>query len=75
MRALIQNGASVQLPAAAHGGARGESWIVRRVARTLAHRSQLKKLAESTLGSGNLSVAVRMPEGERLEEWIAVHST
>ncbi|KAI3617919.1 hypothetical protein CBS9595_003828 [Malassezia furfur] len=35
---------------------------------------QLKKLAESTLGSGNLSVAVRMPEGERLEEWIAVHT-
>lgn len=38
-------------------------------------RSQLKKLAESTLGSGNLNVAVRLPEGERLEEWVAVHST
>lgn len=43
--------------------------------RAPANVSQLKKLAESTLGSGNLNVAVRLPEGERLEEWIAVHST
>lgn len=36
--------------------------------------SQLKKLAESTLGSGNLQVAVRLPEGELFEEWLAVHT-
>ncbi|CED83826.1 mob1 phocein [Phaffia rhodozyma] len=34
---------------------------------------QLKKFAESTLGSGNLRAAVRLPEGEDENEWIAVH--
>lgn len=35
---------------------------------------QLRRLAESTLGSGNLRVAVRLPEGEFFEEWLAVHT-
>lgn len=36
---------------------------------------QLKKYAESTLGSGNLKQAVQLPEGEDLNEWLAVNST
>ena len=36
---------------------------------------QLKKYAEATLGSGNLRLAVTLPEGEDLNEWLAVNST
>jgi hypothetical protein len=36
---------------------------------------QLKKYAEATLGSGNLRLAVALPEGEDLNEWLAVNST
>ena len=35
---------------------------------------QLKKFAEATLGSGNLRAAVVLPEGEDLNEWLAVHT-
>lgn len=35
---------------------------------------QLKKYAEATLGSGNLRLAVRLPEGEDINEWLAVNS-
>jgi MOB kinase activator 1 len=35
---------------------------------------ELKKYAEATLGSGNLRLAVALPEGEDLNEWLAVHS-
>ncbi|GJJ07599.1 hypothetical protein Clacol_001802 [Clathrus columnatus] len=34
---------------------------------------QLRKYAEATLGSGNLRLAVQLPEGEDLNEWLAVH--
>ncbi|KIR40093.1 kinase regulator [Cryptococcus deuterogattii 99/473] len=34
---------------------------------------QLKQYAQQTLGSGNLRTAVKLPEGEDLQEWIAVH--
>ena len=40
----------------------------------MTYLSQLKRLAESTLGSGNLRVAVQVPDGELFEEWLAVHS-
>ncbi|WFD24547.1 Mitotic exit network component [Malassezia equina] len=40
----------------------------------MTYLSQLKRLAESTLGSGNLRVAVQVPDGELLEEWLAVHT-
>ena len=33
----------------------------------------LKKYAEATLGSGNLRVAVQLPPGEDLNEWLAVN--
>lgn len=36
---------------------------------------QLKKYAEATLGSGNLRLAVALPEGEDINEWLAVNST
>jgi len=32
------------------------------------------KCASSTLGSGNLRLAVTLPEGEDLNEWVAVNS-
>eukprot|EP01104_Vermistella_antarctica_P013284 TRINITY_DN3_c1_g1_i1.p1 TRINITY_DN3_c1_g1~~TRINITY_DN3_c1_g1_i1.p1 ORF type:complete len:228 (+),score=58.42 TRINITY_DN3_c1_g1_i1:34-684(+) len=35
---------------------------------------QLKKYAEATLGSGNLRLAVTLPEGEDLNEWLAVNT-
>ena len=35
----------------------------------------LMKYALDTLGSGNLRQAVTLPEGEDLNEWIAVNST
>ncbi|KAI0921681.1 hypothetical protein AcV5_000795 [Taiwanofungus camphoratus] len=35
---------------------------------------QLRKYAEATLGSGNLRLAVQLPDGEDLNEWLAVHA-
>ncbi|PWN23713.1 hypothetical protein BCV69DRAFT_279637 [Microstroma glucosiphilum] len=35
---------------------------------------QLKRYAEATLGSGNLRAAVLLPEGEDLDEWLAVNT-
>jgi len=35
---------------------------------------QLKQYAEATLGSGNLKLAVKLPEGEDLNEWLAVNT-
>ncbi|PWN50493.1 putative MOB1 protein [Violaceomyces palustris] len=35
---------------------------------------QLKRYAEATLGSGNLRLAVILPEGEDLDEWLAVNT-
>lgn len=34
----------------------------------------LMKHAQNTLGSGNLRLAVQLPDGEDLNEWIAVNS-
>ncbi|KAF3850791.1 hypothetical protein F7725_012563 [Dissostichus mawsoni] len=38
------------------------------------HQYELLKHAEATLGSGNLRQAVMLPEGEDLNEWIAVNT-
>ncbi|KAF5370044.1 hypothetical protein D9758_001102 [Tetrapyrgos nigripes] len=35
---------------------------------------QLRKYAEATLGSGNLRLAVQLPDGEDTNEWLAVHA-
>lgn len=37
-------------------------------------QAELQKFAEATLGSGNLKLAVTLPEGEDLNEWLAVNS-
>lgn len=39
------------------------------------HQYDLMKQAAATLGSGNLRLAVMLPEGEDLNEWVAVNST
>ncbi|KAJ6239391.1 mob kinase activator-like 1 [Anaeramoeba flamelloides] len=35
---------------------------------------QLKKYADASLGSGNLKLAVTLPENEDINEWFAVHT-
>ncbi|XP_016306748.1 MOB kinase activator 1B-like isoform X1 [Sinocyclocheilus anshuiensis] len=37
------------------------------------HQYELLKHAEATLGSGNLRMAVMLPDGEDLNEWVAVN--
>ncbi|KAF0980312.1 hypothetical protein FDP41_013526 [Naegleria fowleri] len=37
-------------------------------------RKELHKLAKATLGSGDLSQAVKLPQGEELNDWLAVHT-
>ncbi|KAH6598783.1 hypothetical protein BASA61_002794 [Batrachochytrium salamandrivorans] len=37
-------------------------------------QAELKKFAEATLGSGNLKLAVELPQGEDLNEWLAVNT-
>jgi MOB kinase activator 1 len=34
----------------------------------------LKQIAQMTLGSGNMSLAVELPTGEDLNEWLAVNT-
>ena len=34
---------------------------------------QLRQFAEATLGSGSLRKAVQLPDGEDLNEWLAVN--
>lgn len=36
---------------------------------------QLRQFAEATLGSGSLRKAVKLPEGEDVNEWLAVNGT
>jgi len=38
------------------------------------HQHELMRHAAVTLGSGNLQMAVALPEGEDLNEWIAVNT-
>lgn len=35
---------------------------------------ELKKIAQMTLGSGNMDLAVELPRGEELNEWLAVNT-
>ena len=35
---------------------------------------ELKKLVQVTLGSGNMELAVELPRGEDLNEWLAVNT-
>lgn len=36
---------------------------------------QLRQFAEATLGSGSLRKAVKLPDGEDVNEWLAVNCT
>uniref|UniRef100_A0A3Q3IN09 MOB kinase activator 1A n=1 Tax=Monopterus albus TaxID=43700 RepID=A0A3Q3IN09_MONAL len=38
------------------------------------HQYELLKHTEATVGSGNLQMAVMLPEGEDLNEWVTVNS-
>ena len=38
------------------------------------HQYDMLKHAAATLGSGNLKLAVQLPDGEDANEWIAVNS-
>ncbi|XP_064388925.1 MOB kinase activator 1B-like isoform X2 [Halichondria panicea] len=38
------------------------------------HQHDMMKHAAATLGSGNLKLAVQLPDGEDLNEWIAVNT-
>ena len=38
------------------------------------HAHELMRYASATLGSGNIKQAVALPEGEDLNEWVAVNS-
>eukprot|EP00055_Hartaetosiga_balthica_P000549 m.136877 g.136877 ORF g.136877 m.136877 type:complete len:251 (+) comp11029_c0_seq1:54-806(+) len=38
------------------------------------HQYTLKKYVDETLGAGNLALAVKLPEGEDLNEWLAVNT-
>ncbi|WMV56889.1 hypothetical protein MTR67_050274, partial [Solanum verrucosum] len=42
---------------------------------SLVQGAQLRQHIDSTLGSGNLREAVRLPPGEDINEWLAVNST
>lgn len=37
-------------------------------------QSEMQKYVATTLGSGNLRLAVQLPEGEDLNEWLAANS-
>ena len=37
-------------------------------------QSELQNYVATTLGSGNLRLAVKLPEGEDLNEWLAANS-
>ncbi|KAI8925652.1 Mob1/phocein [Entophlyctis helioformis] len=37
-------------------------------------QAELKRYADATLGTGNLRLAVQLPEGEDLNEWLAVNT-
>ncbi|GAA5847594.1 hypothetical protein JCM3766R1_000803 [Sporobolomyces carnicolor] len=56
-------------------GAKNRTFKPRRTLQDNSTRaSQLKKYADATLGSGNLRLAVMLPEGEDLNEWLAVNT-
>lgn len=38
------------------------------------HAHELLKYSSATLGSGNIKMAVQLPDGEDINEWIAVNS-
>ncbi|XP_077550986.1 MOB kinase activator 1B-like [Haemaphysalis longicornis] len=56
------------------GGRTSETSKPKKIIPEGTHQYDLMKQAASTLGSGNLRLAVMLPEGEDLNEWVAVHT-
>ena len=56
-----------------HRNARTRGQFKPRAANKGTSSYQLRQFAEATLGSGSLRKAVQLPEGEDLNEWLAVN--
>lgn len=56
-----------------HSNARTRGQFKPRQANKGTSSYQLRQFAEATLGSGSLKKAVKLPEGEDLNEWLAVN--
>lgn len=63
--------ASTDIPPSSNARTRGQFKPQRANKGTTSY--QLRQFAEATLGSGSLRKAVKLPEGEDLNEWLAVN--
>ncbi|MCJ1432956.1 MOB kinase activator 1B [Xylographa pallens] len=61
------------LPLSAHSNARTRNQFKPRATNKGTSSYQLRQFAEATLGSGSLRKAVKLPDGEDLNEWLAVN--
>ena len=61
------------LPARSHSNARTRGQFKPRNVNKGTSSYQLRQFAEATLGSGSLRKAVKLPDGEDLNEWLAVN--
>ncbi|KAJ1566318.1 Mitotic exit network component [Cladochytrium tenue] len=66
--ALTGSSTASSLPVAQDAGPSGSS-----TSSSASRDEQLRRYAEATLGEANLRVAVRLPDGEDPDEWLAVH--
>ncbi|GCA64168.1 MOB kinase activator family protein, partial [Kipferlia bialata] len=53
---------------------KGKTFKPHKRAKDTGKRAELSRHAQATLGSGNLREAVTLPEGEDLNEWLAVNT-
>ncbi|XP_046772105.1 MOB kinase activator 1B isoform X2 [Gallus gallus] len=63
-----------ETPATANGSRSSKTFKPKKNIPEGSHQYELLKHAEATLGSGNLRMAVMLPEGEDLNEWVAVNT-
>jgi MOB kinase activator 1 len=64
---------SVDLDSSLYSNSRTRAPFKPQKARSGTSSWQLKQFAEATLGSGSLRKAVKLPEGEDENEWLAVN--
>ncbi|KAH7977545.1 hypothetical protein HPB49_002287 [Dermacentor silvarum] len=62
------------IPCACSGGRSSKTFKPKKNIPEGTHQYDLMKQAAATLGSGNLRLAVMLPEGEDLNEWVAVNT-
>jgi MOB kinase activator 1 len=55
------------------GGANAKTFKPKKQIAEGTHQYDLMKRAAATLGAGNLRQAVALPDGEDINEWVAVH--